>query len=376
MTLNKTISKKIKTNYNKTILALGAEMTGSFAILKNKKIIVYETFKSINDYDEYQKYQEKIKKILKDKKIMPDIIVCDLHPTYNSTVFAKCLSKELKIPVFHIQHHIAHAYSVSFEHKLDDFISITCDGLGFGLDGQIWGGEIFRNDKRIGHLEYQTQLGGDLANEKPQRMLFSIMSKILKEKNNKKSKNNKLRTFMLKYITKEDFELFQKQLDSKINCPLTSSTGRILDAISVMLEFTDKGGGAITIENNSTIPYELEPIIENNILLTTPLFEFICKKINDKKSKSDKKRLAATAQIYLAKGLLKIAKDYAENNKNSKEKDKNKTFKITFTGGCAKNKLMSDYLKEKGVILNKNTDCTDAGIALGQIYYFISKKKN
>jgi len=213
----------------------------------------------------------------------------------------------------------------------------------------IWGGEIFHNNERIGHLETQFQLGGDSATQYPAKILFSILSKFLPLEECKK--------YLKSYFTDGQLQIMKKQLDNKFNCPLTTSCGRILDAASVLLGFCDKrtyeGRPAMLLEANSTTHYEIEPIIEGNILMTTPLFRYLVNNFG-----KDKKMLAATVQMYLARGLYEIASKFEKP--------------IVFSGGCAYNEIMSSFMIKKGVYLNEKVPSGDGGISFGQIAYYLA----
>ncbi len=343
------VPKSIPVNHDlkKQVLALGAEMNNSFAIYNNSRIIISQYLGNTRNNDAFLNYKRTIKKFLEFTKTKPEIILADMHPEYNTSKYAKELSDELRIPIIRIQHHKAHAYSVALENDVDDFVAIICDGLGYGEDNTIWGGEIFLNEKRIGGLEPQIQLGGDSATKNPEKMLFSILRKFLSLQEIKK------------YLSFDDDEItiLDKQLKQKFNCPITTSCGRILDAVSALLGFckerTYDGRPAILLEANSTIPYDIEPKIKNNTLLTTPLFNYLIKNID-----KDKKRLAATAQSYLARGLYDIAKKY----------DK----KILFSGGCAYNKIMTSFMLDNNVLINNEVPSGDGGISFGQIGYYLA----
>jgi hydrogenase maturation protein HypF len=349
---------------NQTILALGAEMKGSFCIAKNEKMLFSECFGNLSDRTALDEYKKRLNNILKTEKIIPDIILHDLHPTYNTTLLAGELAKKFNARLVPIQHHLAHAYSVASEHNIDGFIAIVCDGTGFGLDGNVWGGEVFSNNERIGHLEEQYLLGSESAVNNPTKFLFSILSGFMKEE-------KELHKVMLPFFSATELKVLKKQLAEKFNCPITTSCGRILDAASVLLSFcrekTFDGSPAILLEQNSTEPYELEPIIKeiNNkkVLMTTPIFEFLINNMH-----LPHQRLAATVQKYLAEGLFMIAKQHSEKNTTS-------NVLITFSGGCANNRIMTSHLKEKGVLTNKKIDCGDGGVALGQIRYYLTNNQ-
>jgi hydrogenase maturation protein HypF len=281
----------------------------------------------------------------------PKAIVCDAHPHYNTTLFAEELSSRLGVPLVRVQHHIAHAYSVAAEHGLIDFASIVCDGLGYGLDDGIWGGEVFVNDKRVGHLEEQKQLGGDSAAQKPAKMLFSILNKA------------GIKYDWSRQFSSSEIAVFKKQLEQNYNCPVTTSCGRVLDAVSVLLGFCDErtydGRSAMILDANSTEAYDdIAPVIRDGVLMTAPLFVYLVEKLNDSK---DKGRLAATAQKYIAQGLYEIASKAAAG------------LPIVFSGGCAYSRVMTEHLVSKGVLVNEKVPSGDGGVAFGQAAYVLQK---
>lgn len=362
--------------YNQTILALGAESEGNFSIYNNQKIFFSDSFGDLLDETNFQKFKRAISEYFKKNKTAPDIVISDLHPEYKTTVLGLQLAKKFKAEHLQVQHHLAHIFSSIGEEIIFEkdnlpaqIISIACDGTGMGLDKKIWGGEIFlikskngkiKNIQRIGHLENQMLIGGDLAIKEPSRMVISVLSNFFDKEN--------IYPYIKKYYSKKEFELIYNQLKQKFNCQETSSTGRVLDGISVLLGFSKnqrnyKHQATNLLEKNSTKPYPINPKIifdkksEQYIILTTPLFQYLLKNIS-----KDKKRLAATAQIYLAKGINEITKKYAEKPA------------LFIAGGISKNKIMSSYLEPKGFYFNKKIPCGDAGISFGQIIYFLLNK--
>lgn len=240
------------------------------------------------------------------------------------------------------------------------------DGTGYGDDGKIWGGEVFdvTNEidfKRIGHLEEQPQIGGDFATIYPKKMLFGILSKFLNEKD----------LIALNLFNKSESKVYLKQIKENFNITKTTSTGRILDAVSALLSICDKrdydGRPAMLLESyaDGNKPFELKPVFlktkDKTILLTTPLFKFLIENLD-----KDKSRLAATSQIYLANGMYQIAYVYA--------RQQNK--KIVFSGGVAYNEMITTFLIEKGVLINKEIPSGDGGISYGQSYLANAMIKN
>lgn len=338
---------------NKQILALGAEMMNTFCACREGNATLSGHIGNTRSMETFEYSKKMLNKFLNFTKTKPNLLISDLHPRYNTSIYAEELSKKLNIPLIRVQHHLAHVYSVAAEHNLEDFAGIACDGLGFGSDGKIWGGEIFCNSQRIGSLEEHVMLGGDSAVKNPSKMLMGILMKFLDESEVKKI------MLKLKYYSNNEIDLLSKQYNEKFNCIETTSTGRVLDAASALLGICDKrtydGEPAMMLEAFSSEPYDLKPVIEKKdrrILKTTPVFEYLIENID-----KDKKRLAATVQRYIAEGLYEIADKYRKP--------------IVFSGGCAYNRIMTGYLVGKGVYVNEKVPAGDGGVSFGQVGYVL-----
>jgi len=364
-----------KTKYisNKTILSLGADSDGGFSVFQNGTIYHQAGFGDLLIDDNFAKYSNSITAYLRKNKLKPDVILVDLHPLFKTVELGEILAKKYEVEVIKIQHHLAHIFSAYGEYLLnnkviDKFTGVACDGTGFGLDEKIWGGEIFELQiksakaekiERVAHLENQVLIGGEMAIREPARVLISVFGKFLSK--------DEVFGFVKKYHSRNEFELLFNQLQEGFNCVETSSTGRVLDAVAVLLCFSDnqissKHEAIKLLEENSGLPFEIEPEIffdkntDKYILKTTPLFQYLIKNIN-----KDKKRLAGTAQLYIAKGLWEIVKKIED--------------KIFFAGGMANNKIISEYLIKKGVFVNRQIARGDGGISFGQIHYYLANIK-
>jgi len=368
----------------KTILALGAESAGNFSVYENRNISHSQDFNNLIIDTNFNQYKKELNKFLAENKIKPDIILVDLHPLYRTTALGEELSKKYKAKQIKIQHHLAHIFSSVGEKiiqnskfKIQNSIGIALDGIGYGLDGKIWGGEIFQlsinnyqlTTNRIGHLDNQIMISGDLAVKEPARMLLAILNKFLGKK--------EVFKYINKYYTKNEFEVLYNQLQNNFNCQETSSTGRILDAVSILLGFCTnkrsyKHEPIDLLEQNSTFPYKnIKPKIiktysqESGIIIyelsTTFLFAYLIKYLQKNINLSAEKagRLAATAQYYITKGLYEIIK-----MQNAKCK-----MQIFLSGGISNNKIISSYLEQKGAFANKKIPRGDAGLSFGQIIH-------
>ncbi|MCA9496292.1 MAG: carbamoyltransferase HypF [Nanoarchaeota archaeon] len=378
-------------NFNEDFLSVGAELKNTFCIKKNNKLIVSAHMGNILNLESFDNYKKNIA-LLSDFTLSNfKMLVLDENESFNSSVFAREYGEENSLDLVKVQHHVAHGFSVAFENNFKDFFAIVCDGVGLGSDGKIWGGEVFFNDIRIGKLEDQLMLGGDVSSKDPFRFLIGILSKFMSLE--------EIRILCSNFDCvpeRKDIDIFFKQIEGKFNCIESSSCGRILDAMSVLLGFSGKnfyeGRGAMLLESNSDESFDFlenmyfEPIIEKNseglfVLLTTPLFKFAVNVLMEEEIGVSLGNLASFVQNYIAKGMYEIVQMYKleminfEYDYEVQEKIDN--LPVVFSGGCAYNKFMSSYLINKNVFLNKLVPCGDGGISLGQAAWFLwNENKN
>jgi hydrogenase maturation protein HypF len=337
-------------------LSLGAEFNNALCAAKNENAFLSQYIGDTSKFETCRFMKESAEKMILLTRLKPKVIACDLHPGYNSTHLAKELSIRHGATLMQFQHHKAHVAGAAAEHGLTDYVGIAMDGLGYGEDGKMWGGEVFNVDNgttfsRIGHLEEHPQLGGDSAALYPKKMLFGILYGFLGEKE----------LLDMNLFEKKESALYLNQLNSNFNTIPTTSSGRILDAVAALLGICDKrtydGRPAILLESIATQPLKLEPVFirkeSKRILSTNELFRFLVENKNN-----DKSVLAATAQMYLAQGLYEIAKELSE--KTGKE--------IVLSGGVAYNRMISEFMVKRKVLVNKEIPAGDGGICYGQAY--------
>lgn len=367
---------------NKRILALGPESAGNFCFYDNGKIFYQSNFGDLLVENNFENYKTALFHFFEKEYFKPEIICIDLHPEYKTSKLGELLQQKYNCRLEKVQHHVAHIYSILFDQAIrasipqpipKKFIGIACDGTGYGHDGKIWGGEVFkfeiRNTKleirRVGHLENQLLCGGDSAIREPARMLLSILLNI--------KSADEIRPIFSQFYTEQEFNTLVKMREQKFNSPETSSTGRVLDAASVLLGFCGnernyKHEPVDLLEKNSAEPFELNPknlikqwnngTMKQYVLSTSYLFEWLLKN-----SGKDKKGLAATVQKYIIDGLIQIAKK-ADSN-----------LPIYFGGGMANNKIMSEIAEKNGIIMAKNIEKGDYGLSLGQMTSVLLKNK-
>lgn len=363
------INEKYSINTN-TVLALGPELDVTFSIAKKDIVYPSQHIGNTNKYKTFNFLKEAIEHLKRITKINEfETIACDLHPQFFTTKLANELSDVYDAQVLPVQHHHAHAASLANDNDIDEMIVIAADGVGYGNDGTSWGGEILYTDisdfKRMASLEVQKMPGGDQATKYPARMLASILSN---EYSNDELEDI-LKSNYNHFFKYGDIEIDNviKQLNSNLNVGLSTSTGRVLDSISVALnicgERTYEGECSMKLESvaygargDIEIPFE----IKNNKLNTSK----ILKEVIELKEKGENiKEIANAAQNAISNGLSELA---------IRSADKKGVNQIGATGGVFYNEAITlackNYITSRGFefIQHKNTCAGDGSVSLGQ----------
>lgn len=212
------------------ILATGSELKTCFCIGKDNKAVLSQHIGDLKNFETLEFYRESMERYKTLYRFTPSLIAHDLHPDYLTTSYFK----NNQINKTAIQHHHAHIASCMAENGIiDSVIGFSFDGTGLGDDGQIWGGEIFtcnlENYERHFHFSYLPLPGGDKAVMEPWRMAVSALYSAY----GRDFLNMNLP--FLKQIPSTEVKALLDVIDKKINSPLTSSVGRLFDAVSAML---------------------------------------------------------------------------------------------------------------------------------------------
>ncbi len=343
------------------ILGVGAELKNTICLLKDDQAFASQHIGDLTNYSAHQFFQETIayqQKII-DRKA--EYVGYDLHPDYLSTKWAK---EENKLPSFGIQHHHAHMAACMGEHNLEnDVIGIILDGTGYGIDNTIWGGEIllgsYTKVKRLAHLETIPLPGGDAAIREPWRIAVSYLHHAF---------DGKLPQF--DFMKNTNTELILQMLDKKINSPLTSSAGRLFDAVSVICGGPEiiryEAQAAIElmqkVEMMDVEPYSIdEDEIKQKFIPVKLLIKKIVEDLNNGTSSST---ISARFHKTLAHLLINQTEQArAETNIND----------VVLSGGVFQNEilleLMESELQLKGFNVHSHSKIptNDGGISFGQV---------
>ncbi|MGA7145808.1 MAG: carbamoyltransferase HypF, partial [Desulfobacterales bacterium] len=234
--------------FQEDVLACGAELKNSFCLGKDNFAFMSHHIGDLENLETLTSFEEGIEHLQRIFNISPTLVAYDLHPDYLATKYALALKD---IPKIGVQHHHAHIVSCMVENEIEgEVIGVSFDGTGYGTDGGIWGGEFLICDysefKRVGHLEYIPLPGGEAAIKEPWRMAASFLYKIYRDN------MFDLDIDFVRQLDRQKWATIQKMIDNNINSPLTSSAGRVFDAVSALVGIRNKiyyeGQAAIELE--------------------------------------------------------------------------------------------------------------------------------
>jgi hydrogenase maturation protein HypF len=262
------------------ILATGADMKNTFCLVKRNQLILSEHIGDLEDAEVYHHYVGSIRHLAGLFEVEPKAVVCDLHPGYLSTQYARSLSG---VRLIQVQHHWAHIASVLAEHEFKGpVIGLECDGTGYGTDGTIWGCECMvaslTEFKRFGHLAYYALPGGDRASKEAIRPALSLLRDAY-------GGDFSLEEFLwlLERIEPDEtkLRLIVEQIDKRINTVNTSSLGRVFDAVAALLGLGNYN------HFDAQLPMALESVAANDV---EDLYQFDLHRSDDEPLQLDLRR--------------------------------------------------------------------------------------
>lgn len=214
-----------------TILGAGAEMKNTFCIVKGNEAILSQHLGEIDTVEAEKAYLESLNQMMKLLNTGIDAVGFDLHPAYNISALARDIPADI---YFGIYHHHAHFASCLAENGFNDkAIGVILDGTGYGEDGMIWGFEILTGDflsyKREYHQSYMPQPGGDLSAKLPWQVAVSYLRQAMG------SEGLAVADELFGGRFKNELPIVARQLENNINTVLSSSCGRLFDAVAAML---------------------------------------------------------------------------------------------------------------------------------------------
>ena len=227
---------RVNVSFDEPILAVGGQLKNTFCLARENQAIISHHIGDLENLSALTSFEEGIEYLLKVFHTHTKILACDLHPDYLSTKFAEDYVKELGrgATLIRVQHHHAHIASLMADRGIEGrVIGVSLDGAGMGDDGRIWGGEFLVADylsfTRLGHLKELPLPGGERAISEPWRMALSHLKEAFGED------GLELALKWLKKVNPEKILMIDKLIEKGINSPLTTSVGRLFDAVSSLI---------------------------------------------------------------------------------------------------------------------------------------------
>ncbi len=216
------------------ILAAGGELKNTFCLTRENYAFLSHHIGDLENYETLQAFRDGIAHIEQLFRIQPELLAYDLHPDYLATRYARQRGQEEGLQTIGVQHHHAHIAAGMAEHGLppnQPVIGAAFDGTGYGPDGAIWGGELLICDytkyERPLHLSYIPLPGGDKAVRQPARQALAWLDALGIEW--------RMDLPPVAFLSEQQRALLRQQIKTGVNAPLTSSMGRLFDAVAALI---------------------------------------------------------------------------------------------------------------------------------------------
>ena len=364
-----------------SVLAVGGELKNTICLTKGKHAFLSQHIGDLENVESYSFFHEAIEHLERILEIRPEIVAYDLHPDYFSTKWALQQSGRELVGV---QHHHAHIASCMAENHLEGrVIGFALDGTGYGTDGNIWGGEVliagYEDFERAAHFEYVPLPGGAAAIREPWRMAVSCLA------------HHFGREFLkfdipfVRQLDKTKVDVLLRMMEQGVNSPLTSSCGRLFDAIAALIgirqEVNYEAQAAIELEmamassdvaspnEETAYPMVLLPDDGHWIIGTRPLFEAL---LDDLGRNIPVAAISRRFHRGLVEGFVELA---------ALLRKKTALQRVCLSGGTFHNVYLSERLEarlsESGfeVFTQKEVPSGDGGLSLGQAVVAAAKRR-
>ena len=371
------------------VLAVGGELKNTFCIGVDSRFYPSPYVGDLEDLRTVKALQETIHRFRTLLEVEPQVVVCDLHPKYNSTVVAESLG----YPMLQVQHHYAHILSCMTENDCQEpVIGVSFDGTGYGTDGTIWGGEILLADyqdfTRFGSITPFLQIGGDASAKEGWRIAVSMIYGYTKDREKAWEIIEKLGL-----CSEQESKVQFTMADRKINAVMSTSAGRLFDAVSTILgirrqsSFEGEASTALQFAAEAFEQKQTSDLSERHNIRQELIFEseehcilnteaLVQQIVEAKLQGADNGALAYLFHRTLAEQIVAACKAAREHSGRAK---------VALSGGVFQNRLLlrltEEGLEQEGfeVLRHHMIPPNDGGIAIGQaaygLYYLQNVKK-
>ena len=353
------------------ILAVGAWFNNTLCITVGDKAHISKSVGHLDTPEACREHEKIARQLLAVLGEKPRAIAHDLHPDFYSSRFAAQLAAEFDVPLIAVQHHHAHIAALCAEHHLDKpMLGLALDGVGLGTDGTAWGGELLRvhgaESTRTGHLRPLPLPGGDRAAQEPWRMAAAVLKEL-----------GRGAEIAQRYAGQPAAATVASMLERGINCPRSSSMGRVFDAAAGLLGLCQimesDAQAAVALEQAATRHIHVHgwpPALSQGWNITADGQLDLLPTLAHLTDERDAERGAAIFHATLVAALAEWAEQAAQRTG---------TTTVACGGGCFFNKLLSAGLRERleraGLTMYATRTVLpgDTSIALGQAWVAVQR---
>jgi len=352
-----------------SVLACGGWYKNTICLTRNDEAFVSQHIGDLDNKATCDHLEEVVSHMMRVLEIEPQLVAHDLHPDFFSTRFAAQFAEQRGIALVGIQHHHAHIAAVMAEHALHGpVLGLALDGVGLGSDGRIWGGELLRVNagtvERLAGLKPLALPGGDRAAREPWRMAASALHALGRDRE------------IQRRFTSPAASILQRMLVRGLNCPLTSSAGRLFDAAAGLLgvkQFMDfEGQAAMLLEALAERHGPVLPVVDGYVIENGDTLSFLPLLA----------RLAETEDAALGAALFHATLTQGLSDWVSQAAVSHGLKKIVLGGGCLMNRVLSQSLRSQlqvnglAVYEARQLPPNDGGLSLGQAWVARCQRQN
>jgi hydrogenase maturation protein HypF len=349
------------------ILAVGGELKNTICLTRRNLAFLSQHIGDLENIESFDFFRDAVTYLSRILEIEPEVIAHDLHPDYLSTKWALT---QKGVRLIGVQHHHAHVAACMAENRIDGrVIGLALDGTGYGTDGQIWGGEAliagYASFERAAHFAYAPLPGGAAAIREPWRMAVSYLAQTFGED------FLDLDIPFVRELERGKAELILRMMAQRVNSPLTSSCGRLFDAVAALIgirrEVSYEAQAAIELEmaarsssETDAYPFTIHRQDGRWQIDPSPLFGAI---VEDLRRKVRTETISRRFHNGLVETLVRLACMLRQESSINR---------ICLSGGTFNNLLVFEHLTRKlesrgfEVFTHSEVPTGDGGLSLGQ----------